>query len=196
MDADYADRLRIKLGLLNAPSLELLRQRMTSVEAELDLARAAMRQVADRAGIKRGGLFEGSRFIERTSGERWAAEARAEGVRHGRDHAFGLFARAGTSEFAHIAAVLPKWKSGGRSGAAVAVDEVAEIQEQIRKDREPDLSSNRQIGAPDNPVELAAAIHKAAARARSATDADPPRETNALSAEILKQGRRRRGEEQ
>jgi hypothetical protein len=72
-----ADNLRARLGLMPAPSLELVRQRMVKAEAELEAARNAMRKAADAAGIKRGGLFEGSRFIERTSGERWAASRSA-----------------------------------------------------------------------------------------------------------------------
>lgn len=192
-----ADRLRARLGLfnVNAPSLELFRQRMAKAETDLEAARDAMRGAADRAGIPRGGLMEGSRFILRTSGERWANEARADGIRQGRDHAFGLFERAGTSEFAHIAAVLPKWKSGERSGAATAVDEVAEIQARIRKAREPDLSGNAQLGAATTPEALADQILAAGRRARSATDADPPRETTALSDAVLRAGRRRRGEQ-
>ncbi len=204
MDADYADRLRVKLGLINAPSLELLRQRMAKAEDALEAARAAMRAAADAAGIARGGLFEGSKFVLRTSGERWANEARAEGHREGHEWLAGKLeaARDPNRERPFRLAGLALARAqregrefgvGMRERSGAPVNEVDTIQAQILKSREVDLSSNRQIGAPTTPEKLSAAILAAGAKARSATDADPPGATNALAQEILRQGRRRRG---
>jgi hypothetical protein len=85
MAIDY-DFLRHRLGLTSGggdTSLALLRQRLERAESELEAARAAMRSAADSAGIKRAGLFSGSAFISRETGEKWADAARNEGWRAG-----------------------------------------------------------------------------------------------------------------
>ena len=74
------------------------------------------------------------------------------------------------------------------------VSEIDQIQEQIRAAQRPDRG-NRLINAPDNPTALSEAIHAAAEKARTPTGRhkDDTAPMKSLSAEILKQGRRRRG---
>lgn len=73
------------------------------------------------------------------------------------------------------------------------LNSAAAVQARIAKQAETDLSPNAALGAPTNPKALAAAIHKAAAKAKSSTDSDPPRPMNALSKGIIDAGRKRRG---
>jgi hypothetical protein len=207
MDADYADRLRVKLGLVNAPSLGLLRERLSRAEVELESARNAMRKAADAGGIARAGLFAGTRFIERTSGERWANEARAEGRREGHEWLATALENARRPDrdrpFRIAGEALARAHREGREfgslrrDAGDPVNEVDAIQARIRKSREVDLSSNALINAPTTSAELAAGIHEAAAKARTPTGAhrDDKAPMNSLSAAILKAGRRRRSEE-
>jgi hypothetical protein len=79
---DIADHLRRRLGLA-APSgntsLALLRERFRRAESELSAARAAMRSAAASAGIERAGLFAGSTFIKRTTGDAWHEAGISEG---------------------------------------------------------------------------------------------------------------------
>jgi hypothetical protein len=66
------DFLRHRLGLTSTggnTSLALQQQRFDRAEAELEAARAAMRSAADAAGIERSGLFAGSTFIKRSTGD-------------------------------------------------------------------------------------------------------------------------------
>lgn len=195
-----AEQLRARLGLINAPSLELLRQRMVKAEADLEAARDAMRKAADAAGIKRGGLFVGSKFVERTAGERWAAEARAAGHLAGSEWLATALEKAGRPDgpFAHITrAMLRRGVDGrdtGRGMADAPVDPVEARQQEILASRRTDLSPNKLIGAPTTSAELVSAIHAAAAKARSATGShkDDQGPMNALSKAVVEAGRTRR----
>jgi len=78
------DFLRHRLGLTSTggnTSLALQQQRFDRAEAELEAARAAMRSAADAAGIERGGLFAGSTFIKRSTGDAWHEAGIKEGRR-------------------------------------------------------------------------------------------------------------------
>jgi hypothetical protein len=78
------DFLRHRLGLTSAAgnagntSLALLQQRFDRAEDELSAARAAMRSAA---GVEISGLFSGSRFIKRTTGDTWHDAGIKEGRR-------------------------------------------------------------------------------------------------------------------
>jgi hypothetical protein len=58
--------------------LKTHRRRVAAAEASLVKARDLMRAAAELAGIETVGLFAEGLFIWRTTGERWAAEARRE----------------------------------------------------------------------------------------------------------------------
>jgi hypothetical protein len=184
------DFLRTRLGLTSGPSLDLLRQRVAKAEADLETARAAMRAAADAAGIERDSLFSGSRYVLRTSGERWAREARIEG-----EHA-ALERSARAAEIGALMNASPKWRDAHLKVATLArgersaADPVQEVQNRIARDRQTDLSRNREIGASDNPTDLAAAIHRAADRRRSPTDSDPAKPMDPLARAIVDSARK------
>jgi hypothetical protein len=197
-----ADKLRVRLGLINAPSLELLRQRMTQAETTLEATRAAMRTAADAGGIKRGGLFEGSKFVLRTAGERWAVEAEKRGHLLGAEWMADKLERAHRPEsekmkdpFYRLAQGMLRRGVAGRDIGDTGLSEVGAIQARILKDREPDLSGNAAIGAATTSEALAEQILAAGKRARSPTDSDPEPEMNALSRAIVESGRKRRQED-
>jgi hypothetical protein len=83
------DRLNHLAGVLNlgggsvpsigTPSLASALAAFERAEAVLESARATARAAARREGVSVAGLFEGSSFIRRSTGERWADTARNEG---------------------------------------------------------------------------------------------------------------------
>lgn len=190
------ENLRMRLGLTTGLSLELLRQRMVKAEAELEASRNAMRTAADAAGIKRGGLFVGSRFIERTAGEKWAVEARREGHTTGIAWFAGAIERANdpNGPFRHASAALHRRHLAGRNIGEPAVDPIEARQAEILAKRRVDLSPNAALGAPVTSEGLVAGIHAAAAKARTPTGAheDDKAPTNALARAIVEAGRARR----
>lgn len=188
----------------NNVSLAAALDRCRSAEAALDSARENARAAARREGKGTGALFAKSKYILRESGTKWADEARHEGFDAGFEMACKHFGRAlrpqaekAKDPFHNLArGMVGKGPRVDRTDPPVS--EVDRIQAAILKSREIDLSSNALIDAPVEHGALAEAIHEAAAKARTPTGqhSDDAAPMNALSAEILKQGRRRRGEEQ
>jgi hypothetical protein len=185
------------VGTTNVP-LAVALDRVAAAERSLEAARTAARDAARREGKRTSGIFSDGAFIPRATALAWCDSARKEGADSAAyDIADALknpdrrFAKLDT---AALAAGLRLFQQRGQHSTA-PVSEVERVQAEILAARQPDLSGNRKLGAPDNPVDLAAAIHKAAARAKSPTGtADPPPEGNALSRAIVEAGRKRRME--
>jgi hypothetical protein len=82
MDVDFFKRLGLNgRNSGGGTSLSLLRERFRRAEAELEAARAAMRSAAGAAGVEISGLFAGSTFIKRTTGDAWHEAGISEGRR-------------------------------------------------------------------------------------------------------------------
>ena len=175
MAVDF-DFLRHRLGLTSGggnTSLALLQQRFDRAEAELEAARAAMRSAADSAGIKRAGLFSGSAFISRETGEKWADEARNEGW------------RAGATFFADAVESLRN---------PDPADPMYHLALRLNRTGLPPLEDMRAAVSGEVP-DKAAAILAAARRAKSSGDTERPLpEKGSLAAQIIASGRKRRGE--
>lgn len=195
--------VNVPVGTTNV-SLDVALDRCRAAEAQLDAARAAARAAARRGGKSTSALFSKSQYVLRDSAVRWCDEARREGHLAGAEWLADKLERAHRPEsekmkdpFYRLAqGMLRRGVAGREVGVGDArLSEVDQIQADIRKRAEVDLSSNAAIGAPTKHGELADAILKAGARAKSPTDADPEPPMNALSREILRQGRRRRNEE-
>jgi hypothetical protein len=200
------------IGGSKAQTLDAALARVARAERELQDARSEARRLGRLAGKKLSTLFEDSIFVKRSSAEEWMEESHSAGYDQACEHFRKSFRPTNEKPFVHIAkrmvgetALPPRYRwNDERMGIAPSPPRHADpepppsaadlVQEQIRAARQPDLSSNTQIGAATSPDKLADQILSAAKRAKSPTDADPPRATNPLSEEILKQGRRRRGE--
>jgi hypothetical protein len=91
-----ANALKSKSGVIvpsgngvNANSLDLALARCATAEANLESARATARAAAKASSVPIAGLFQSSRFVNRSWAERIADEARAEG----RDEMIALYKR-------------------------------------------------------------------------------------------------------
>jgi vacuolar-type H+-ATPase subunit H len=188
------------IGSLKPQTLDAALARVARAERELQDARAEARRLGRAAGKKLSALFEDSIFVKRSSAEAWCDEARAEAHLDGANWLADKLERAHRPEsekrkdpFYQLAARMVHKGQLGLDLTDKPVSEIDAIQARILKSREVDLSSNAAINAPTEHGKLAEAILAAGKRARSPTDSDPPGATNALSQEILRQGRRRRG---
>ena len=195
------------IGGSKPQTLEAALARVARAETELATARAEARRLGRAEGKKLSSLFEESLFVKRSSMEAFCEEARREGYSAGIAWQVGAFERAvsGDGPF-HMAglALVRAHREGrefgtlrARDAGAPGMSEVDAIQARILKSRETDFS-NQMEGAPTESGKIAEAVLKAGAKARTPTGAhkDDAAPMNALSAEILRQGRRRRGEEQ
>jgi hypothetical protein len=88
-------------GALRDTTMLFSRQRVAKAEAELEAAREAMRNAADKAGIPRANLFSESLFVARSSAEKWTDEAAARSHAEGKQAAYEEVTRA----FCHMRGV-------------------------------------------------------------------------------------------
>jgi hypothetical protein len=200
MAVDF-DFLRHRLGLTSGAgntSLALLRQRLERAESELESARAAMRSAAAAAGIERAGLFSGSAFISRETGERWADEARREGEKAHRilvDHLLMAQGKDPDVERARIKAEMPARAAAIKADldrwhaemTAAGFFDAVEAKDYARAGQ---ILATHYAG-----VGKGQAIVRAAARARMSADAAgevPPPPKGSLAARIIAAGARRR----
>jgi hypothetical protein len=89
-------------------SLKILLNAVTAAETRLEEARANVRAAAKKLGISRDGLFGDCVFIYRSTGERWADDARREGHSAGcavMARVIESVNRPPTGPFAHLARV-------------------------------------------------------------------------------------------
>ena len=186
------------IGSARATTLEAALARVARAERELQDARAEARRLGRATGKKLSALFEDSLFVKRASAEEWIDEAHSAGFERACRHFERALRPQSEKErdpFYRIAAGLVRKGLARADLTDESVSEIDQIQANILKSREVDLSANAQLGAATTPDALANQILEAGKRARSATDADPERPMNALSRAILESGRKRRGED-
>lgn len=183
------------IGTTNV-SLPAALDRVASAEAAVDSAREIARAAARAAGKRTGGLFASSKYILRESGIKWSDEARHEGFDAGFKMCCKHFKMAFRPESEKLKdplyrAFATRLAPEGRPRLGLTdapINEVDAIQARILADRQVDLSRNGP--GRDNPVDLAASIHKAAARAKSPTSSDPARPMDALAQKIIDSGKK------
>ena len=175
------DHLRHRLGLApsgEGASLALLRQRLQRAEADLEAARVAMRSAADAAGIERAGLFSGSAFIPRSTGDSWFEAGKREGEKAMADiltRSVDMDATDKTSRFRHLARRLQKISPQDWP------EHVAKMRAVVAGDHAPELSSQNK----------GEAILAAGRRARMSGSDERP-QPEGLAAKIIAAGKRAR----
>ena len=195
------DHLRRRLGLVPSgerASLALLRERFRRAESELEAARAAMRSAAAAAGIERAGLFSGSKFIRRETGEAWASTARIEGEKAMGDifrRNIDAESRDSNSPFHHLAKRLKKiqnWPEFAEKMRAAMNDPRCERARSLAEagDHEGALTIYMEVFQKNKGAEIVAA----GVRRRMGGPEVPPPEKGTLAAQIVQAGQRRRGE--
>jgi hypothetical protein len=193
----------------NTNSLDLALSRVSVAERNLEEARAATRAAAKREGVKLSGLFSGQ-FIMRSTGERWADEARAEGHEAGkafaREEIIKIMMKSKGLDYetemkkirAEQAANTVKWEAyaaqwraemeaAGFFAACDAGD--FKLAGQIYFEKHPEEFRTNKSG------NTARAILAAGAKARSDGSNERPDPTG-LARAIVNSGRKRRGEKE
>jgi ribonuclease HI len=179
----------------SADGLDQARARVAKAEVELSAARTAMRAAARKAGVSLANLFGDSSFIARSTGDRWASEARAAGAIEAAQKigkALGVppasddeIAQSTAETQRRMAEMKSRWRALKAAGFVEALN-----------GRDFALCAELYLEAlgEDLPAKAKAdAILQAGRRARMTRDNERPPPTG-MAADIVRAGKRRRGE--
>ena len=179
-------------GSTTITALELARSRVAKCESDLTAAREQMRAAADKAGLKRGGLFAESLFVSRARAEEWCDQARAEGADERTKVIIKALQAAANPDSKYAAArawgkeMLRRRRAAGiPDDAAMTLDQWHALTRGEGVDADPDAEVKGRA------ADLAAQILAAGVRARSSGEHERPEPTG-LSGKIIAAGKARR----
>jgi hypothetical protein len=175
---------------INDVSLQRRLAHVAELEAQLEATRASARMAAKMTGLSTSHLFGETKFVPRSTAERWISDAREDALTDDSE-AYKRGVRAGFDNCLETGATLRRLAEGPHSAK---YETLRGLVDEARRRAAFEAAESGDAATTDpSPQTIARQIISAGAKARGASGPLPP--TGTLARSILDAGAKRRGEE-